>query len=211
MEKIKFSHSDKLIVLGDIIDKGAHSLRLAKALFSAPNVYCILGNHEYDFLRYYRVLMKEATTDFDAVLQRLKTWFPCEGSLLDWDILDAFDSLPAYLETDDYICVHAGVYLDERKNIMPLKSTPVSNLVYNRVFKDTTTRVVSEKCVLYGHTPTNYIHGGYQIIKYPRKIQQFEGRNIKDYSRVHLDTGCYITGVLGCFCLEKCKSFYFKK
>ena len=59
LDKIRFGGGDKLYVLGDIIDKGPDSIRLAKLLFSMPNVCCIAGNHEYDFLKYYRALMKQ--------------------------------------------------------------------------------------------------------------------------------------------------------
>ena len=70
LDKIRFSDKDKLYVLGDIIDKGPDSIRLAKLLFSMPNVYCIAGNHEYDFLKYYRALMKQ-TEDYDWVLEKI--------------------------------------------------------------------------------------------------------------------------------------------
>ena len=44
LDKIKFGGGDKLYVLGDMIDKGPDSVRLAKLLFSMPNVCCIAGN-----------------------------------------------------------------------------------------------------------------------------------------------------------------------
>ena len=50
LDKVKFCGGDKLYVLGDIIDKGADSVRLARLLFAMPNAVCIAGNHEYDFL-----------------------------------------------------------------------------------------------------------------------------------------------------------------
>lgn len=49
LEKIKFSGADKLYVLGDMIDKGPDSIRLAKLLFSMPNVFCIAGNQNMIF------------------------------------------------------------------------------------------------------------------------------------------------------------------
>ena len=69
LEKIRFGGGDKLYVLGDIIDKGPDSIRLAKLLFSMPDVYCIAGNHEYDFLKYYRTLMMP-TKDYGRVLEK---------------------------------------------------------------------------------------------------------------------------------------------
>ena len=83
LDKIGFCGGDKLYVLGDIVDKGRDSVRLAKLLFSMPGVCCIAGNHEYDFLKYYRALMAQ-TEDYDAVLERLRAYFP-DGHLLDWE------------------------------------------------------------------------------------------------------------------------------
>ena len=87
-------------MLGDIIDKGPDSIRLAKLLFSMPNVYCIAGNHEYDFLKYYRALMRQ-TEEYDLVLEELRGYFT-DGKLLDWETVDKFDFLPFYVETDDF-------------------------------------------------------------------------------------------------------------
>ena len=71
LDKIKFGSGDRLYVLGDSVDKGPDSIRLAKLLFSVPNIRCIAGNHEYDFLKYYRSLMRQ-TEDYDLVLARLQ-------------------------------------------------------------------------------------------------------------------------------------------
>ena len=53
LAKIQFSPNDILYVCGDIIEKGKHSIKLAKYISQMPNVKCILGNHEYAFLKYY--------------------------------------------------------------------------------------------------------------------------------------------------------------
>ena len=86
LDKIKFGGGDKLYVLGDIVDKGPDSIRLAKLLFSMPNAYCIAGNHEYDFLKYYRAMMRQ-TEDYDRVLEKLRGCFS-DGYLLDWETVD---------------------------------------------------------------------------------------------------------------------------
>ena len=83
LEKIKYSDSDKLIVCGDMIDKGEDSVRLAKLLFGLPNVYCLMGNHEFAFFKFYRSRMHSAIMDYDAILWHLQQYFPKDGSLLD--------------------------------------------------------------------------------------------------------------------------------
>ena len=42
LEKIKFSDRDEMIVCGDILDKGSEPVRLAKFVFSMPNIRCIM-------------------------------------------------------------------------------------------------------------------------------------------------------------------------
>lgn len=131
LDKIRFGDKDKLYVLGDIIDKGPDSIRLAKLLFSIPNVYCIAGNHEYDFLKYYRALMRQ-TEDYDWVLEKLRSYFT-DGYLLDWKTVDQFDLLPFYIETDKFIGVHAGIPFQDGMLLPPEDARP-EQLVYDRFF-----------------------------------------------------------------------------
>ena len=205
LDKIRFSGGDKLYVLGDIIDKGPDSIRLAKLLFSMPNVYCIAGNHEYDFLKFYRALMQQ-TENYDWVLEKLRTYFS-DGTLLDWETVDRFDLLPFYVETDKFIGVHAGVPFRDGLFLPPEDARP-EQLVYDRFFKEPDVLPRGEKCILYGHTPVRYLTGKDEILLYPRDGAVKDSRNIADYCKIHLDTGVALSGVLGCFAVNNCQSFY---
>ena len=192
LDKIRFSNKDKLYVLGDIIDKGPDSIRLAKLLFSMSNVYCIAGNYEYDFLKYYRALMRQ-TEDYDLVLEKLRGYF-MDGKLLDWETVDRFDFLPFYIETDDFIGVHAGVPVKDGK-LLPVSQATCGQLVYDRFFKEPNVLPRGEKCILYGHTPVRYLTGKDEILFYPRNGAVKGSQNIADYCKVHLDTGVFLSGV----------------
>lgn len=205
LDKIKFGGEDRLYVLGDIIDKGPNSIRLAKLLFSMPNIYCIAGNHEYDFLKYYRSMMRR-TEDYDWILERLRNYF-ADGYLLDWETMDQFDFLPFYVETDDFIGVHAGIPVKDGK-LLPISQATCEQLVYDRRFKDKDILPQNGKCVLYGHTPVRYLSGRDEILLYLRKGAAQGSRNIADYCKIHLDTGVALSGVLGCFAVNNCQSFY---
>lgn len=157
-----------------MIDKGNESIRVLKKIYSLDNAICILGNHEYDFLKFYR-------------------------AKIDW-----LDGLPAYVATEKYIGVHAGVPLEKDGTIKPIEQATTEQLVYDRNFKNPTTIVNEAKTVLYGHTPTSYLNGTGKIIAYPRK-------GGSGYSRVHLDTGVYLTGIMGCFCFESGSCFYVQR
>lgn len=207
LDKIRFSGGDKIYVLGDIIDKGPDSIRLAKLLFSMPNVYCIAGNHEYDFLKYYRALMQQ-TENYDRVLEKLRTYFS-DGTLLDWETVDRFDLLPFYVETDKFIGVHAGLPFRDGLFLPPEGARP-EQLVYDRVFKEPDILPQGKMCILYGHTPVRYLTGQDEILLYPRDGAVKDSRNIADYCKIHLDTGVVLSGVLGCFAVNTCQSFYVK-
>ena len=205
LDKIRFGGGDKLYVLGDIIDKGLDSIRLAELLFSMPNVYCIAGNHEYNFLKYYRALMRQ-TENYDWVLEKLRGYFT-DGRLLDWETIDRFDLLPFYIETDDFIGVHAGIPVKDGK-FLPVSHATCEQLVYDRRFKDKDVLPQDGKCVLYGHAPVRYLTGRDEILFYPRRGAAKDSQNIADYCKIHLDTGVALSGVLGCFAVNNCQSFY---
>ena len=205
LDHIKFSGGDVLYVLGDMIDKGPNSIRLARLLFSMPNVRCIAGNHEYDFIKYYHALMRQ-TADYDGVLEALRHYFS-DGGLLDWDTVDAFDFLPFYLETETWIGVHAGVPVKDGA-ILPISQATPEQLVYDRNFKNADILPQNGKCVFYGHTPVRYLTGRDEIIAYPRTRRSDRSGNIADYCKVHLDTGVFLSGTLGCFCVDTCRCFY---
>ncbi|RKP32674.1 Metallo-dependent phosphatase [Metschnikowia bicuspidata] len=53
LRKIKYNKAhDNLVVLGDFISKGRDSIGVLEELIAA-NAQCVIGNHEYDVLRYY--------------------------------------------------------------------------------------------------------------------------------------------------------------
>ena len=209
LKHINFSKFDTLFVCGDIIDKGESSVRLAKEISSMNNVFCILGNHEVAFLKYYHSILEDSPGNFDLTLKKLQSYFPTDGYLLDWDLVDWLDSLPAYIEENDFICVHAGMPIDESGALQPLDTVRVEQLVHDRRFKDPKVLHNSPKCVFFGHTQTNCICGEPKILGYRRKNSKT--KTIRDFYKIHMDTGSWSNGVLGCFCIDTLKAFYVKK
>lgn len=210
LKKINFTQSDTIFICGDIIDKGNNSIKLARMISQMSNAKCILGNHEYDFLKYYWGLMRNSPSDFDAVLAQLQQYFHDDIDMLNWELVDWLESLPFYIEEDDFICVHAGVPLDKDGRIVPLEKVTPEQLVYDREFKEPSVQVKGGKCVFFGHTPTSYLEkSDGKIVAYLRP--QHNGSSIDDYYKVHLDLGTWMSGMLGCFCIETCKCIYVTK
>lgn len=208
LKKIKFSDADQMIICGDIIDKGPNSVRLAQFIFQQPNIQCIVGNHEFAFLKYYWALMKESFNHFDQVLRKLQEYFPSDGYLLNWDTVDAFEQLPWYIQEDEYVCVHAGIPLDLEGKLVPLSNVSIEQLIYDRNFKEPHVLPKENKCIFFGHTPTNYISGQNKILTYPRVPNP---KSIKDFYKIHLDMGTMTSGVLACICKETLEEFYVVK
>lgn len=210
LERIGFSAKDSLYVCGDIIDKGPESIRLAKFISKLENAYCIIGNHEYAFLKFYHSILESSPDNFDEALKKLQDYFPEDGHLLDWDLVDWLDSLPPYIEEDEFICVHAGIPIDESGLLRPLPEVDVEQLVHDRRFKEPRVIHKSPKCVFFGHTQTDCICGENKILGY-RKDKSTVPNSISDYYKIHLDTGSWSNGVLGCFCIDTLKAFYVNK
>jgi serine/threonine protein phosphatase 1 len=46
LDEIDLKEEDTLFVLGDVIDRGPHPIKLLQKLMTMPNVICLVGNHE---------------------------------------------------------------------------------------------------------------------------------------------------------------------
>ena len=212
LDEISFSEKDRMIVCGDIIDKGPDSVKLLKLISKMPNVQTVIGNHEYTFLKLYSGLMRESPQDFDYVLKKLQEYFQSDGQLLDWETVDWLETRPYFIEEDNFICVHAGVPLDCNGKALPIDKASREQLVYDRNFKNPNLEVKDSKCIFFGHTPTSYLlNGESKIIAYLRRGAPEGSRSISDYYKIHLDTGTWLGGVLGCFCVDTCTVSYVKK
>ncbi len=205
LEKIKFDDNDTMYVCGDILEKGTGSLKLLKLISSMKNIHCVLGNHDENFLKYYRTIMSKSPTDFDIVLSSLREFFFEDQEILTWDMVDYLEFLPLYIEAEDFICVHSGIPIEENGYLKALNEVSKEEFLFDRRFKDDDIIHKSPKCVFFGHTVTD----SGKIITYKRP--NCKGDCIKDFYKIHLDTGSWQNGVLGCFCMERYECIYVHK
>ena len=63
LKKIHFSSSDTLFVLGDMIDRGPDPIGVLKLMASYPNIYPLVGNHEFIMMSVLPRLMLEIKED----------------------------------------------------------------------------------------------------------------------------------------------------
>ena len=95
-------------------------------------------------------------------------------------------------------------------SVCSLTNTPNEIFVYDRTFKGSDVLPKDSKCVLFGHTPIRNLTGRDEILLYRRNGLLGGSTYIKDYAKIHIDTGVYLSGTLGCICLDTCQCFYVK-
>lgn len=213
LEKIRFKDTDVLYVNGDIIDRGNGGIKILSHMMMQPNIYPILGNHEYAAISCLKFLMSEITEDSiknidENMVQGILEWQNIGGQ----STMDEFHKLTSeekefiveYLEEfslyeevtvrgKDFVIVHAGLSnftperpLDDYELFELIFKTPDYERVY---FKD--------KYLVTGHLPTKAI----EINPNPNKIF------IKN-NHICLDCGSGYDGTVGCICLDTFKEFY---
>ena len=182
LDKIAFSKSDELFLLGDYVDRGPDSKGVLDAIFDLQkNGYtlrCLLGNHE-------ELVLQAAQNDFAS----LERWLLTDGR----DTMDSFGvercsdipevyldfmrGLPYFFESGNYILVHGG--LDFR---LPDPLADASEMCWMRNwYDDIRYEWLGERTILHGHTPIEH----YNIEK-----QLFQ---LKWSRYLDIDAGCVFT------------------
>lgn len=204
IELIQLKDEDELYVLGDVLDRGEHGLKILKDMMLRPNVIPILGNHEYMASIALPWLLKEVTEE------SIESFEAGEGEgLIDWitvggnATIDEFSKLSREEQTDvldylmefsiyevveangrEFILVHAGIHnFSEEKE---LEEYDLSELLfwkpdYEKVY-------FADKYLVTGHTPMKEI--------------------LMKNNHIAIDCGCGYGGRLGCICLDTLQTFY---
>lgn len=110
LDQLNYSDSDRLIFVGDLINKGPDS-RGVLELVDSLGAESIKGNKELGFL----AAMRDERTPTPNDLQTKSEL----GSDLDY-WLDWMNELPLFIETDEFLVVHAGLVPGEH----PSESSP---------------------------------------------------------------------------------------
>ena len=76
LEKMRFSKEDVLYVLGDVLDRGREGIKILQHMMMCPNIYPILGNHEYMGTKCLRFLLQEITEESITSLDAGKVRYP---------------------------------------------------------------------------------------------------------------------------------------
>lgn len=209
LEKINFCDSDELYILGDIMDRGPEPIKVLQDLMFRPNVYLILGNHDYiawKILKKFNVeitednvsshLSKEDIEDYlywiedggkttMEAFRRLKSEEKIE-------ILEYLEEASIYeeifLNGKTYICTHGDIH--GAHDGKALEEHHFSHFLFyrakyeQRYYSDENIHVVT------GHTPTMLLNKDGSA-----KVYEAQGH-------IAIDCGCVYGKRLAAYCLN---------
>lgn len=194
MKKANYDpQKDQLILLGDYVDRGPASKGVLEKVMElhAQGAIALLGNHDHMMIksfeqdrvsieRWFRNGAQKTLASYGHSAGEMESGAP--ESLELTPLLErhtAFlNGLDCYYENDDYIFVHGGVH-----PTMPLQETDPYILMWIR--DEFHHGYKGEKTVVFGHTPTENLHGKHDVY--------FGGNNI-----IGIDGGAVFGGRLNC-------------
>ena len=207
LEMAGFCRSDLLVIVGDLLEKGPHSLgvlRKVMALCESGNAVCVIGNVDAYRLHIIQGLCEETAEELWQYVAACRGWYgtsfyeelavgcghvlnckedvlQAKGDILDHfrEELDFLASLPTVLETDNYVFVHGGL---KKQAVADNALCGVFELTKYDAFADRTP-FVFDKWVVVGHWP---------VALYGERIQQY--KPVKNYEKriLSIDGGCGI-------------------
>ena len=200
LELIRFDPlTDVLYVLGDAVDRGEKGVECLKFIMREKSIRFLIGNHEKMMFDYI-----DKTDTFSwfhnggrETLSQLNALLPAERA----EIFSYLRSC-GYHETVEangkrYFLSHAGLDVS-----LPIEEQSPDALVWSREEFYNYQGLKGHTCI-FGHTPTFFIHGGYDNYKV-----WFDPRH---NDKICIDSGCVYGGALAAIRLEDQEIFYIKK
>ena len=166
LHSLELTHKDRVVLLGDLVDRGPNSCEVIRIARENPLIYSILGNHEDMMLRSFDV------DNIGMVTNQQKNWFYVGGRATNQSYIDEFtnsngdledfdlrmrvgrdlawlDSLPHHIVLEDFRLVHAGYSPWDGD----LDSQSTENLMWIRSeFHNAITPVDEKRTVVFGHS-----------------------------------------------------------
>ena len=196
---IGLTDDDELYILGDIFDRGNNSLEILEHIMKSKNIHLLKGNHEQMYVECYEDEFRDTygwfsnggMTTFDQIVSK--------GSFYMDSIYKYIKKLPYLKVMDNFILVHAGLYLPSNLNELSIEELldlqeednclwTRNNINREKNFKDYT--------IISGHSTVQSIENNTD------KILHRKGH-------IYIDCGCgYKDGRLSCLRLDDMKEFY---
>lgn len=200
LKKVKYNpNEDKLILLGDYVDRGKQSMETVLFIgeLVENGVIALIGNHDYMFKEL--VDANELNQTFtDPYYIKLGVDITARGyNELDLPnkqrVMEILGALLPYHIEDDYVFVHGGV-----DSSLPVEENDLQELIWLRE-KFHNNEAYSDKITVFGHTPTCNLNDD-------RKFNIWYDKKYKD--KIGIDCGCIYGGRLACLDLTNSIEYY---
>jgi len=214
LEQIQFSEVDELYVNGDIVDRGRGGIKILQHMMMQPNIYPIIGNHEYALMQVLDFVTQEITEETiskinEQTLKNIIEYQNIGGQVtLDEfhklskeeqrDIIDYLEEFSAYEEISvngkAFIIIHAGFinFKPERK----MEDYQLYELIFSA--PDYEKVYFRDKYLVTGHLPTRAIEGA--------KTDEIYMAN----NHIAIDCASGYGGKVGCIRLDDFQCYYSK-
>ena len=168
---LQLSENDRVVVLGDLIDRGPDSYSVVKIVQSDSRIYSTKGNHEQMMVEGF--IPKGISHKLEANLwlrnggietaaSYIRAFMNHSGEedsvALEQEIINDkiwMNSLPSHIVLDKWRLVHAGY--DPRTELR--EQGEPEHLWIRTPFHNSTTAIDEQRCVVFGHTPTMLLFG----------------------------------------------------
>ena len=212
LKKIHFSSSDTLFVLGDMIDRGPDPIGVLKLMASYPNIYPLVGNHEFIMMNILPKLMQEIQEDnievvlTEEFLHKYNLWIEDGGVTTVNEfkklskeeqefLLDYLNDMPVYeritVRSNNYVFIHSLPNDFQNGNHLNYQ---IEEILFGR--PDFTAVWNQKDIYIIGHTPTFKIRGA------------IPGKLYKKNNMIDIDWGCVTGHALCAYCLDSGETFY---
>lgn len=212
LKKIKFTDDDTLYLLGDMIDYGDDGIAILMDAMGRPNVFPMLGEHEYMALRLLtRLRLQESgkKPPSSKFQEEFSKWLQMGGmptvtafralenedqeSVLEYLREECTAYEIAEIKDKRYLLVHAGVPADANED--SLDDVPLLSLIRDAdaVFP---MQAPGDMILVTGHVPTESLD------------EENGGRALVSPHHIAIDCGAADGGFACCLCLDTGECYY---
>lgn len=152
LEKIHLKKSDRLVIIGDLIDRGTGSKQVIDKIIELQNdgfkILVTMGNHEDLMIESTKSTIKKDTWLFNGGDETLKSFNVSNYNELDNKYKDFFENLPLFVGIGKFIFIHGGV---DTTNENPFHKKAA---LWSRSWRKTFDRKwLGDRYIISGHTP----------------------------------------------------------
>ncbi len=179
LQQLDMKQGDELYLLGDYIDRGPDSKGVLDSIWMMQQkgytVNCLRGNHEQMMLDGRANLKKRELWAYNGGHTTMASFGTVHLSQIPKPYFDFMESLPYYLEVDNYLLVHAGLNF----NTDPLEDKDAMIWI-RRWYADLDKEWLGDRIIVHGHTPI------------ATSIIQQQHNELEQLPVLNIDNGCFV-------------------